>query len=93
MQLTARANKEGYVNRLKMLTRYDIRDRLGELSPPTLFLAAELDHLVPAVAQARFMADRVPGSVVRVLAGHGHICLISPDIDLGQILTEWHGGI
>jgi pimeloyl-ACP methyl ester carboxylesterase len=76
-----------------MLTRYDIRQRLGELRPSTLFLAAELDHLVPAVAQAQFMARRVPGSVVRVLGGHGHTCLISPDIDLGQILTEWRGGM
>ncbi len=91
MQLTACANRNGYINRLEMLTRYDIRHRLHELRASTLFLAAELDHLVPAVAQARFMADRVPGSVVRVLAGHGHSCLISPDIDLGQILTEWRG--
>lgn len=91
MQLTACANRNGYINRLEILTRYDIRHRLHELRASTLFLAAELDHLVPAVAQARFMADRVPGSVVRVLAGHGHSCLISPDIDLGQILTEWRG--
>jgi pimeloyl-ACP methyl ester carboxylesterase len=91
MQLTARASRRGYVNRLKILTRYDIRERLSELRPPTLFLAAEQDHLVPAVEQARFMGDRAPVSVVRVLAGHGHICLISPDIDLGEILKEWRG--
>jgi hypothetical protein len=35
------------------------------------------------------MAERVPRSAVRVLAGHGHICLIAPDIDLAQILDEW----
>lgn len=91
MQLTARASRRGYVNRLRILTRYDIRDRLSELQSPTLFLAAELDHLVPAVAQARFMAERVPGSVVRILAGHGHICLIAPDLDLADILREWRG--
>ena len=89
MQLTARASRDGYVNRLRILTAYDLRERLADLRPPTLFLAAEQDHLVPAVEQARFMAARVPASVVRVLAGHGHICLISPDIDLGRILTEW----
>jgi pimeloyl-ACP methyl ester carboxylesterase len=91
LQLTARANRNGYINRLKILTRYDIRERLHELRPPTLFLAAELDHLVPSVSQARFMAARTPGAVVRVLSGHGHICLISPDVDLGQILAEWRG--
>jgi pimeloyl-ACP methyl ester carboxylesterase len=91
MQMTARATRRGYLNRLRILTRYDIRERLSNLEPPTLFLAAEQDHLVPAVAQARYMADRVPDSVVRVLAGHGHVCLIAPDLDLGDILREWRG--
>ena len=89
MRLTASASREGYLTRLKLLTRYDLREQLRELRPPTLFLAAEDDHLVPSVAQARYMAERVPRSAVRVLAGHGHICLIAPDIDLAQILDEW----
>jgi pimeloyl-ACP methyl ester carboxylesterase len=89
--MTARATRHGYLNRLRILTRYDIRERLSNLEPPTLFLAAEEDHLVPAVAQARYMADRVPESVVRILAGHGHVCLIAPDLDLGDILREWRG--
>jgi hypothetical protein len=41
------------------------------------------------VAQARFMAERVPGAALRVLDGHGHICLIAPDLDLGCMLDEW----
>ena len=89
LQLTARATRNGYVNRLRILTTYDIRERLHDLRVPTLFLAADGDRLVRAVEQARFMAARAPGAIVRVLAGHGHICLIAPDIDLGQILTEW----
>jgi hypothetical protein len=36
------------------------------------------------------MADRVPSSVMRILKGHGHICLIAPDVDLARILSEWH---
>lgn len=89
MQLTARASRDGYVNRLRILTRYDIRERLPDLRPPALFLAAEQDHLVPSVEQARFMSERAPGSVMRILAAHGHICLISHDIDLGEILNQW----
>lgn len=92
MELTATASRDGYLGRLRLLTAYDIRYRLHELGAPTLFLAAEQDHLVPSVTQARYMAIRVPGSVVRVLAGHGHICLIAPDVDLGQILNEWRDG-
>ncbi len=89
IQLTTRASRDGYISRLKLLTRYDVRHRLREISRPALFLASEKDHLVPAVAQARFMSERVPGSVMRILEGHGHICLIAPDLDLAAILREW----
>jgi pimeloyl-ACP methyl ester carboxylesterase len=88
MELTARASRGGYINRLKLLMQYDVRHRLHELRAPTLFLAADRDHLVPSVAQARYMAARVPGSMLRVLEGHGHICLIAPDIDLEALLNE-----
>jgi pimeloyl-ACP methyl ester carboxylesterase len=89
MELTAHATRAGYLSRLKLLTQYDVRHRLHQLRPPTLFLAADHDHLVPSVVQARFMASRVERSTLRVLKGHGHICLIAPDIDLGALLDEW----
>lgn len=91
MALTAGASRQGYQNRLGLLRQYDLRHCLHELRRPTLFLAAEQDRLVPSVAQGRYMADRVPGAVLRVLAGHGHICLIAPDVDLDGILREWRG--
>jgi pimeloyl-ACP methyl ester carboxylesterase len=92
IQLTARATRTGYINRLRLLQRYDVRDQLHNIRSPTLFLAAEHDHLVPSVPQARYMADRVPSSAMRILAGHGHICLIAPNLDLSQILDEWRQG-
>jgi pimeloyl-ACP methyl ester carboxylesterase len=91
MALTALVTRDGYINRLKLLRAYDIRHRLNEVRVPTLFLASERDHLVPSVEQARYMAARVPGAVVRILEGHGHICLIAPDVDLHAILREWLG--
>lgn len=90
-ELTALASRDGYLNRLRVLMQYDVRERLHELRAPTLFLAAEQDHLVPSVAQAQYMAARVPRSEVRVLHGHGHICLIAPDVNLEEILNEWRG--
>jgi pimeloyl-ACP methyl ester carboxylesterase len=89
MELTASADREGYINRLQVLMSYDIRDRLHDLRPPALFLAAEQDHLVPSVAQAELMVSRVPRATLRILHGHGHICLIAPDVDLRGILLPW----
>jgi pimeloyl-ACP methyl ester carboxylesterase len=88
MELTEDSTREGYLNRLKMLTRYDVREHLRELHVPTLYLAAECDHLIPSVSQAKYMTARTPHSTMRILSGHGHICLIAPDIDLERILEE-----
>jgi pimeloyl-ACP methyl ester carboxylesterase len=90
LDLTRDTSRDGYLARLHILLEYDVRDRLGELRMPVLFLASERDHLVPSVRQARFMAQRVPGATLRILPGHGHICLIAPNVDLGQILDEWY---
>ncbi|HEX7242698.1 MAG TPA: alpha/beta hydrolase [Longimicrobiaceae bacterium] len=89
LDVTRATTKEGYLARLRILTRYDVRARLGEIRAPTLFLAAEMDHLVPSVEQARWMAERVPGAALRVLEGHGHICMIAPGLDLARLLREW----
>jgi hypothetical protein len=35
------------------------------------------------------MAARVPRSALRILEGHGHACLIAPNLDMAQILAEW----
>ena len=89
IELTTNVTRDGYVGRLGLLKGYDVRDRLHSLQTATLFLASERDNLVPSVAQARYMVDRVRGAQMRVLEGHGHICLIAPDIDLAQIVKEW----
>lgn len=83
--------RDGYLSRLSILRTYDIRDRLPQLEVPTLYLAADRDHLVPSVEQARLMAGLTPNATLRILRGHGHICLIAPDLDLLPILDEWIG--
>lgn len=89
LAVTAQTTRAAYLSRLRVLRDFDVRARLGDIRVPTLFLASDRDHLVPAVAQARYMAERVPGATLRILRGHGHICLIAPNVDLGAMLEEW----
>jgi pimeloyl-ACP methyl ester carboxylesterase len=89
LKLTEATTREGYLNRLRILTQYDIRQRLADLQPPTLFLAADEDHLIPSVTQARFMVSRVPRATMRILNGHGHGCFLAPDLDLNALLLQW----
>ena len=86
MQTTTR---EGYLARLHILRHYDIRARLSSIQSPVLYLAADRDVLVPAVDHARLMTSLTPRASMRVLEGHGHSCLIAPDMDLSVILDEW----
>ena len=89
MRLTATTTRAGYLNRLRILRTYDVRARLADLAVPTLFLAADRDRLVPSVRQATIMRDLAPASTVHVLPGHGHICLIAPDLNLIDIIEPW----
>jgi pimeloyl-ACP methyl ester carboxylesterase len=81
--------QQGYISRLRMLRAYDVREQLRALRVPALFLASDRDHLVPAVKQARLMTSLAPSGTMRVLEGHGHICLLAPDLDLCNIIDEW----
>lgn len=89
LQLMRATTREGYLNRLTALMRYDVRSRLGALQMPVLLLASDCDHLVPAVEQATYMAARIPQATVQILEGHGHVCLLAPDLDVAAILAAW----
>lgn len=88
-QLMRATTREGYLSRLQILRDYDIREQLPAIQVPVLYLAADRDVLVPSVDQARLMTSLTPGARMRVLEGHGHSCLIAPDMDLSAILDEW----
>ena len=87
--LMRETTRQGYLSRLRILQDYDLRHHLPAIGAPVLFLAADRDTLVPAVQQARLMSELTPGGSMRVLEGHGHSCLIAPDIDLSEIIDEW----
>jgi pimeloyl-ACP methyl ester carboxylesterase len=89
LEETKSTTKQGYLNRLRILLEYDMRPHLSSLAMPVLFLASDRDHLIPSVEQGRYMAARVPRATLRILEGHGHICLIAPNVDLGEILASW----
>ncbi len=81
--------KAGYIRRLEILQSYDLSSELKNINTPTLFLAGELDRLIPSVQEAEFMTNQMPQASMRVLKGYGHICMINHDFDLFQIISPW----
>jgi pimeloyl-ACP methyl ester carboxylesterase len=90
-QRTRAIGRRGYIRRLQILRDYDIRGELHRIEVPTLFLAADQDQLVPSVAEARYMAARMPKATVRILEGYGHVCMIHDEFDLLSHLDPWLG--
>jgi len=86
---TRSIGRDGYIRRLEILQTYDVRNQLGRIRTPTLLLAGDLDHLVPSVKEARFMASRMPHAVVQILRGYGHVCLINHDFNLLDRIVPW----
>ena len=89
LHLTAGTTRRGYLGRLGILTRYDVRERLRELRMPTLLLAADRDYLIPSVEQAKLMAAHIPNATTMVLNGYGHSCFLARSFDLDAILKDW----
>jgi len=81
--------RAGYIRRLEIIRSYDIRSRLHEIQPPSLFLAADQDQLVPSTMWANYMNDRVPNSEMVTLNGYGHVCMITHDFDLTRYIVPW----
>lgn len=82
-------DRDSYIRRLEILREFDIRDRLAEITSPTLFLAGDRDRLIPSSRWAEFMGERVEDSTVTTLAGYGHVCLIDHDLDLTDHVVPW----
>lgn len=91
-ELMRATTREGYLSRMRILRDYDVRDQLPSLRMPALYLAADRDTLVPSVEQAKLMTNLTPSATMRILEGHGHSCLIAPDLDLADILEDWMAG-
>jgi pimeloyl-ACP methyl ester carboxylesterase len=79
---------EGYARRLRLISEFDVENRLPEIQAPTLFIAGEKDRLIESVKEARAMAARMPDARVRVVEGAGHALLLGGRAHLAEILCE-----
>jgi len=63
---------ETIIEATKALESYDIEDRLGEVTIPTLVVTSDKDGILP-VAYSQRIADGISGARLEVLEGVGHM--------------------
>lgn len=63
---------EGYAACCQAIEMFDVRDRLGEISAPTLVLAGAQDPATPP-ERVRLIADSIPGARLVIVEEAGHL--------------------
>ncbi|MDN3025378.1 3-oxoadipate enol-lactonase [Streptomyces sp. S.PB5] len=86
------ADPAGYAACCDALAAFDIRDRLAEISAPTLLVAGREDPATPP-AHLREIADAVPGAALVELPGASHLAPAQcPEAVLTALRTHFDGG-
>lgn len=70
--MLAHVDPEGYAACCEALAAFDVRDRLKEVSAPTLVIAGAEDVATP-LDHAELLAQRIPGAELVVVPGAAHL--------------------
>lgn len=80
---------EGYLSRLRIIRRTDLRLRLPEIKTPALVVAGTGDRLLDSVSAAREIAGGLQRAKLLLLEGTGHTALISGRVRVRDWLAEF----
>jgi pimeloyl-ACP methyl ester carboxylesterase len=72
VRLESPFNVHAYRAHLYAASLHNTHGRLGRIAAPTLVVHGAEDRMIP-VANAHLLADGIPGSQLRILAGSGHL--------------------
>ncbi|MER6325576.1 bifunctional 3-oxoadipate enol-lactonase/4-carboxymuconolactone decarboxylase PcaDC [Streptomyces coelicoflavus] len=86
------ADPEAYAACCDALAAFDLRDRVGEISAPTLLIAGHEDPATPP-AHLRELADAVPGATLTEIPGASHLAPAErPEAVLTALRAHFDGG-
>lgn len=86
-----RATENGpasFLNDLRACDRFDVMDRLAEITVPALAVVGEQDVMTPP-KYARFLADRVAGARSVVIPGGTHMVFAEKPSEVNQAIDKF----
>ncbi len=76
----SQANPKAYRATMRALARFNVEDRLGTLSPPTLVITGGEDSTVDPGSQ-KVLVERIPNAKQEIIPGAGHAVIVdAPEI-------------
>jgi pimeloyl-ACP methyl ester carboxylesterase len=89
MAMAERVGREAFIRQqTAILHRPDSRPALGRIRAPTLVAVGEADQLTPR-DRAEEIAAGIPGAVLRVIPGAGHLSPMEQPEATTRLLAEW----
>jgi 3-oxoadipate enol-lactonase len=88
-RMIAQAPVDGIAGALEaMMKRPDSTGDLPRIDVPTLVVVGEEDSITPE-KEARAMHEKIPGSLLQVIAGAGHLSCMERPAAFNHVLTEF----
>lgn len=92
MAMAERVGRQGFLRQQRaILQRPDSRPDLPHIGVPTMVVVGSHDALTPP-ALAEEMAERIPGAVLRVVPGAGHLTPMEAPQAVTELLRQWLDG-
>lgn len=82
-----RLGRDAFLRQARM-ARVGDHERLGAIACPTLVVAAAEDRL-RSLAEAEELRDGIPGAVLRVVEGSGHMLPVEAPDALARLILAW----
>jgi pimeloyl-ACP methyl ester carboxylesterase len=84
----ARIPSDGLRAAIGCLPDHDVRQRLADITVPTLVLVGELDEETPP-AYSRALADGIPGAGLEIVADAGHLSNLEQPEAVNRLLSRF----
>jgi len=68
--------------------RFDIRERVGEITAPTLVITGSEDRMTPPKF-GQWLAERIPGARFVLVEGAGHMVMLEKPDQVASAVREW----
>jgi pimeloyl-ACP methyl ester carboxylesterase len=68
--------------------QFDVMDRLGEISVPTLVICGNEDQLTP-LKYSRFLEESIPDARMVTVESAGHMVMIEQPVEVAQAVKEF----
>ena len=87
-QMMARVHPQVVWGDFAACDRFDVRERIGEITAPTLVITGSEDRMTPPKF-GQWLAERIPGARFVLVEGAGHMVMLEKPDEVARAIREW----